>query len=148
MCRFGIPQSIVTDNGQQFDSRVYRNFCSELKIKNLYLTPQYPQRNGQTEAYNKTLLSALKKRLHSAKGKWVEELPRVLWAYRTTSRKPTGESPFALTYGMEAIIPTEIGMPTIRTEILNEATTEALIKDLDKTDELRETAVVRIASYE
>ena len=83
VCRFGIPQSIVTNNGPQFDSWVYRNFCSELKIKNLYSTPRYPQSNGQAEASNKTLLSALKKRLHSAKGKWVEELPGVLWAYRS-----------------------------------------------------------------
>ena len=50
VCRFGIPQSIVTDNGPQFDSRVYRNFCTELKIKNLYSTPRYPQSNDQVEA--------------------------------------------------------------------------------------------------
>ena len=60
VCRFGIPQSIVTDNGPQFDSRVYRNFCSELKIKNLYSTLWYQQRNGQVEVSNKTLLMALK----------------------------------------------------------------------------------------
>ena len=78
MCKFGIPQSIVTDNGPQIDSRVYKNFYSELKIKNLYSTPQYLQSNGQTEVSNKTLLSVLKKRLHLAKGKWVEELPGVL----------------------------------------------------------------------
>ena len=62
MCRFGIPQSIVTNNEPQFDSRVYMSFCSELKIKNLYLTPRYPQSNGQAEASNKTLLLDLKKR--------------------------------------------------------------------------------------
>ena len=60
VCKFRIPQSIVIDNRQQFDRRVYRNFCSELKIKNLYSTPWYPQSNGQAEASNKTLLSALK----------------------------------------------------------------------------------------
>ena len=103
---FGIPQSIITDNGPQFDSQVYKNFCNELNIKNLYLTLQYPYSSGQAEASNKTLLSALKKRLHSAKGKWVKELLRVLWAYRTTNRKSTGISPFTFTYGMEAIIPT------------------------------------------
>ena len=113
MCRFRIPQSIVIDNGPQFDSQVYRNFCNELKVKNLYSTLRYPQSNGQAGVSNKTLLSALKKCLHSAKGRWVEELPGVLWAYKTTSKKPTGESPFALTYGIKAIIPTEIGMPTI-----------------------------------
>ena len=58
-----------------------------------------------------------------------------------------GESSFALTYGMEAIIPTEIGMPTIRTKVPKEASTEAIIKDLDTANELREAAAVRIASY-
>ena len=84
ICQFKIPQAIIADNGPQFDSIVFRNFCSELKIQNLYSTPQYPQSNGQAEATNKTLLSALKKRLERTKGKWVEELPGVLWAYRTT----------------------------------------------------------------
>ena len=69
VCQFGIPRSIVSDNGPQFDSRVYRDFCQELKIKNLYSTPRYPQSNGQAEASNKTLLTALKKRLDSTKGK-------------------------------------------------------------------------------
>ena len=67
--RFGIPRSIVFDNGPQFDNRVYLDFCQELKIKNLYSTPKYPQSNGQAEASNKTLLTALKKRLDSTKGK-------------------------------------------------------------------------------
>ena len=105
ICRFSIPRSIMFDNGPQFDNRVYGNFCQELKIKNLYSTPRYPQSNGLAEASNKTLLITLKKRLDSAKGKWVDELPGVLWAYRTTARKPTGIYPFAITYGMEVISP-------------------------------------------
>ena len=79
--RFGIPQTIIVDNGPQFDSAAFRTFCSELKIKNLYSTPWYPQSNGQVEATNKTLLYALKKMLEQAKEKWVEELLDVLWAY-------------------------------------------------------------------
>ena len=67
VCRFEIPQSIVTDNGPQFNSQVYKNFCSELKNKNLYSTPRYPQSNGQVEASSKTFLSTLKKRLHLTK---------------------------------------------------------------------------------
>ena len=148
MCRFRIPQSIVTDNRPQFNSRVYKNFYNELIIKNLYSTPRYPQSNGQAEASNKTLLSTLKKCLHSAKGKWVEELPGVLWAYRTTSRKPTGESQFAITNKIEAIIPTKIRMPTIRIDVFEEANAKAITKDLDTTNELREATVVRIASYQ
>ena len=116
ICRFGIPQTIIADNGPQFDSIAFRNFCSELNIRNSYSTPRYPQSNGQAEATNKTLINALKKMLEQAKGKWVEELLGVLWAYRTTPGRPTGNTPFALAYGMDAIIPTEIGLPTIRTE--------------------------------
>ncbi|RVW83256.1 hypothetical protein CK203_039612 [Vitis vinifera] len=74
-----------------------------LNIKNLYSTSRYPQSNEQVEATNKTLLSALTKMLEGAKGKWVDELPGVLWAYRTISRQPTGATPFALAYGMEPL---------------------------------------------
>ena len=148
VCQFGITRSIVFDNGPQFDSRVYRDFCQELKIKNLYSTPRYPQSNGQAEASNKTLLTALNKRLDSAKGKWVEELPGVLWAYRTTARKPTSISSFALTYGMEAVIPTKIGLPTIRTNTPEPENAESVVRELDTNDKLREAAAIRVASYQ
>ena len=115
---------------------------------NLYSTPRYPQTNGQAKASNKAMLNALKKRLDSAKGKWVEELPGVLWAYRTTTRKPTGVSPFVLTYGMEAVIPTEIGLPTVRTATSESENVESIIRELDASDELREAAAIRLASYQ
>ena len=100
------------------------------------------------EAPNKTMLTALKKWLDSAKGKWVDELPGVLWAYRTTARKPTSVSPFAITYGMEAIIPTKIGMPTIRTDVPEQGNTDLMVKNLNTIDELRESAAIRIESYQ
>ena len=73
--------------------------------------------------------------------------PWVLWAYRTIARKPTGISPFSLTYGMEAVIPKEIGMPTLQTNMPKQLSTESIVKDPDTTDELRETTAVQIASY-
>ena len=142
VCRFDILRSIVSYNGPQFHSRAYKNFCQELKIKNLYSTSRYPQSNDQAEASNKTILTALKKRLDSAKGKWVDELPEVLRACRTIARRPIGISPFTLTYGMEAIVPTEIGMPTLRTDISEQSNAETVIKDLCMAGELREVAVV------
>ena len=142
--RFGIPRSIVSD---QFNSRAYRNLCQELKIKNLYSTPRYPQSNGQEKSSNKTLLTALKKQLDSAKGKWVDELPGVLWAYRTRACRPTGISPFALTYGMEAMVPTKIDMPTLQIDLPEQSNAETVIKDLDTENELHEAAAVRIAPY-
>ena len=92
-------------------------------------------------------MTALKKRLDSTKGKWVDELLVILWAYRTTARRPNDISPFALTYWMEAIVPTEIGMPTLRTDIPEQSNTESVIKDLDMEDELRKAVVVRIELY-
>ena len=80
---------------------------------NRYFTPAYPQGNEQAEAVNKVIVNGLKKRLDDAKGKWVEELPHVLWTYRTTSY--TGETPFSMTYGVETVIPLETGFPTLKT---------------------------------
>nr|CAN79683.1 hypothetical protein VITISV_011289 [Vitis vinifera] len=149
ICRFGIPQTIIADNGPQFDSIAFRNFCSELNIRNSYSTPRYPQSNGQAEATNKTLITALKKRLEQAKGKWVEELPGVLWAYQTTPRRPTGNTPFALAYGMDAVIPTEIGLPTIWTDVAKQSNANMeLGRNLDWTDEVRESATIRMADYQ
>ena len=69
---------LISDNGLQFDSKMFKKYCGELGITNRYSTPAYPQRNGQAETVNKVILSGLKKRLDDAKGKWVEELPHVL----------------------------------------------------------------------
>ena len=77
----------------------------------------------------------------------MDELPGVLWAYRTTARRPTGISPFAPTYGIEAIVPIEIGMPMLLTNLPKQSNVEYEIKDLDTVDELREAVVVWIASY-
>lgn len=79
--RFGIPSAIIADNGIPFDNKLIKSFCAKYKIKNYYFTPSFPQSNGQAEASNKTILDGIKKRLEAAKGKWVEELPNVLWAY-------------------------------------------------------------------
>lgn len=108
---------IITNNEPQFYSITVRTFCSELKIKNLYSTPCFPQINGQTKATNKTLLTTLKKMMEEAKGKWVDELSGVLWAYQKTPGRLAGTSPFALAYGMKAIIPMEVGMPTTRSAV-------------------------------
>ena len=105
--RFGIPRVLMSDNGSQFISGPFREFCEQYGIKNHFSTLAYPQGNGQAESSNKTLLDGIKKRLEKAKGRWVEELPSILWTYRTTSRSSTGKTPFSLTYGVEAVIPPE-----------------------------------------
>ena len=79
--RFGVPESLVSDNGLQFDSKAFCKFYSDLGIKIMYSTPAYPYSNGQAEATNKAIVGGLKKRLEGAKGRWAEELPSFLWAY-------------------------------------------------------------------
>ena len=101
------------------------------------------------EVVNKVIVSGLKKRLDDAKGKWVEELPHVLWTYRTTSRRSTGETPFSMTYGAKAVIPLETGFPTSRTSSFNpKDNDEQLTKILDLIEEKKENAMVRLAHYQ
>ena len=66
------------------------------------------------EVTNPTIIQGLKRRLDEKKGSWVEELNNIIWAYRTTPRASTGEMPFRLTYGMDAVIPVEIGSSSYR----------------------------------
>ena len=68
ICRFGIPLTIISDNGRQFDSQGFRDFCSGLGIKNQYSSPRHPQAYGQTEVTNQTLVRIIKTKLDEAKG--------------------------------------------------------------------------------
>uniref|UniRef100_A0A2N9HLW7 Integrase catalytic domain-containing protein n=1 Tax=Fagus sylvatica TaxID=28930 RepID=A0A2N9HLW7_FAGSY len=142
-------ETIILDNGTQFNSKPFMRYCSKLGIRNIYSSPAYPYSNGQAEASNKTILDGIKKRLEDAKGRWVEELPNVLWTFRTTTRKSTGETLFSLAYGSEAVIPLKIGLPTLRTsewepEIKDLAQSQAL----DLLEERREQVMIRLASYQ
>ncbi|KAL0312175.1 UNVERIFIED_CONTAM: hypothetical protein Sradi_5616800 [Sesamum radiatum] len=93
-------------------------------------------------------LAALKTRLGEAKGNWVDELPGVLWAYRTTTRKSIGESPFNLIYGTEAVIPVEIGEETLQIQQYKSETNYVEHRvDLDLLGESRNTASVRAEAY-
>ena len=112
--------TIISDNGRQFDSQGFRDFCSGLGIKNQFSYPGHPQASGQMEVTNWTLLKIIKTKLDDVKGAWPEELPNVLWAYRTTTRTPTRETPFRLTYGTEAVIPVEVGVTSTRRAAFSE----------------------------
>ena len=112
--QFGIPRTFILNNGFQFDSKAFRRYCCDLGILNRYSTPAYPQGNGQVEAVNKVIVSGLKKRLDNVKGKWINELPHVLWTYQTTPRKSNGETLFSMTYGAEVVISLKTGFPTLR----------------------------------
>ncbi|KAK2374246.1 protein NYNRIN [Trifolium repens] len=142
LARFGIPQVVVTDNGTQFTNHKFQEFLAAIKTKQHFTSIEHPQTNGQAEAANRVILRGLKRRLDDEKKKWVEELWSVLWAYRTTPHSTTGETPFRLTYGTEAVIPVEIGDLSWRTTqpLSEETNDEALREELDLVEELRTTA--------
>ncbi|XXG49634.1 hypothetical protein AAC387_Pa02g3763 [Persea americana] len=121
----------------------------ELGIRNDYSTSAYPQSNGQAEILNKVVLDGLKKRLDRAKGRWAEELPSVLWEYRTTPRRSTSTTPFSLAYGMEVVIPFEVGLPTLRYELFDQSQNDVnLALELDLAEERRDIVAIRLAAYQ
>jgi len=91
----------------------------------------------------------IKTRLEGAKGIWPKELPSVLWAYRTTARTPTGETPFRLAYGSEAVIPAEVRLTSYRVDHHDERKNdEAMSLELDLLDEVKTIAKQRLARYQ
>ena len=124
----------------------FKRYCYELGIANRYSTPAYPQGNGQTEAANKVIVDGLKKRLDDAKGRWVEEMPHVLWTYQTTLRRLTGETPFAMTYRAKAVIPLEANFLILRTNSFTPSGNDELLgESLDLIEERREKAMIQLA---
>jgi hypothetical protein len=146
---FGIPWAVISDNGTQFESKLFKGFCSNLGIMNFFSSLAYPQENGQVEVSNKVILDGIKKRLEEAKDKWVEELPSIMWTHRTTKRRSTGEMQFTLTYGVEAVILLKVDLPTTRTaEFDAEENEDNLRKDLNLLKARRDLATIRLASYQ
>jgi hypothetical protein len=147
--RFGIPRALISDNGTQFKGSVIKEFCDKYGIRRHFSSVGFPQGNGQAEASNKVVLAGLKRRLEAAKGRWAEELPSVLWAFRTTPRRSTGESPYSLTYGTEAVIPLEINFPTLRSDQESAGgNNTALETEVDYADERRGASMIHLANYQ
>ena len=94
-------------------------------------------------------MDRLKSRTEGAKGIWLEEFPSILWAYRTTARTATGETPFRLTYGSEVVIPAEVGLTSYRVDNHDERKNdEAMRLQLDLVDEVMATIEQRLARYQ
>ena len=108
----------------------------------------HPQSDGQAEVTNRTIIKGLETRLTRSKGRWAEELPSILWAYRTTPRVPTGETPFSLAFGTEAVVPVELQEGSPRIQFYDESSnSENLLTELDLLEERREAAAIRNAAY-
>uniref|UniRef100_A0A2N9GAI6 Uncharacterized protein n=1 Tax=Fagus sylvatica TaxID=28930 RepID=A0A2N9GAI6_FAGSY len=145
----------ATNNEAEYEALLAGLKLSEsMGIKNLTVKSDSQLIVGQVKGIHKQTVKSklqtgpyskqIKTRLEGAKNMWVEELPSVLWAYRTTVRTPTKETPFKLTFGTEAVIPVEIGLTTLRTTFHKEEENEGQLRlNLDLLDETREKAAQR-----
>ena len=119
VCCFGVLARIITDNSTQFTSRAFMQYVHALGCKISFASVAHPRSKGQAERANTEVLCGLKTRtfdmLQKHDMRWIEVLPVILWSLRTTPNRATGQTPFSLVYGAEAVIPMELiyGSPRV-----------------------------------
>jgi hypothetical protein len=111
--RFGVPQSLITNQGPSFMSHQFREFEESMKIKLWNSSPCYAQANGEAEASNMVLIKIIKKRIKQILRRWHEKLLEALWACRTSRHGATVVTPFELVYGHEAVLPVEVNLQNL-----------------------------------
>ena len=128
-------------------------YIQDLGSKVCFASVAHPRSNGQAERANAEVLRGLRTntfdRLHKSGRRWIDELPAVLWSIRTTPNRATGQTPFTLVYGAEAILPTELVYGSPRVLAYDELEQEQLRQDdalLLEEDRLQ--AAVRAARYQ
>jgi transposase InsO family protein len=148
--RFGIPNSIITDNGMQFTGKKFLDFSKDHHIRVDWAAVAHPMTNGQVERANGMVLQGLKPRIYNDLNKfgkrWIKELPSVVWSLRTTPSRATGFSPFFLVYGAEAILPTDLEYGSPRAKAYDNQTSRE--DSLDKMEEARDVALLHSARYQ
>jgi hypothetical protein len=149
---FGVPHSIITNNGTNFTSKEFKSYCESMGIKLKFTSVAHPKTIGQVEKANGLICNGIKKRLlaplEKAKHTWVDELPSMLWSLRTTPNAATQETPFFLVHGAEVVLPVENTHEAPRIAAYDETTsTEALQDDVDALDKARDIALTRAMQY-
>ncbi|GJU97608.1 reverse transcriptase domain-containing protein [Tanacetum coccineum] len=149
VCRFGLPKIIVTENGTNFIYDPLKSWCKKLTITQINTVVAHPQANSLVKRANRSLMEGIKTRLGREKKGWVDELPNVLWAHRTSLKTSNGETPYNLTFGSKAVIPAKISMPTHRTMMIKEGegNEEEMRLNLDLLMERREATAIQEARY-
>jgi hypothetical protein len=112
--RFGIPQTLTTNQGTSFVAKEVRDFVNSYGIKLLNSSPYYAQANGQAESSNKTLVKLIKKKIEDNPKRWHEVISEALWAHRICRHGATKVTPFELVYGQEAVLPVEVNLGAYR----------------------------------
>jgi transposase InsO family protein len=151
--RFGVPNSIITDNGTQFTGKKFLDFCEDHHIRVDLAAVAHPMTNGQVERANGMILQGLKPRIYNDLNKfgkrWMKELPSVVWSLRMTPSRATGFSPFFLVYGTEAILPTDLKYGSPRTKAYDDRSNQTSREDsLDQLEEAQDVALLHSAWYQ
>jgi transposase InsO family protein len=151
--RFGVPNSIITDNSSQFTGRKFLEFCDKHHIHVDWAAVAHPQTNGQVERANDMILQGIKPRifdmLNKSGRKWLQELPSVIWSLRTTPSRATGFTPFFLVYGAEVVLPTDLEYGSPKVKGYDENTNQRAREDsLDQIDEACDMAMMHLARYQ
>jgi hypothetical protein len=108
VCRFGVPKAITVDNGTQFDAKTFRAFCDQIGTKVHFTSVRHPESNGLVERANGIIITGIMKSIfNQPRGKWPDELTKVVWNHNTIVSRSTGFTPFKLLFGDEAITPEE-----------------------------------------
>ncbi|XP_027157443.1 uncharacterized protein LOC113759006 [Coffea eugenioides] len=118
ICRLGVPETLITDNAKNLNNDMVDGLCEQFKIKHRNSTIYRPQMNGAVESANKNLKKIIRKMTERHRD-WHKKLPYALMADRTSIRTSTGTMPYNLMYGMEAVLPAEVEIPSLH--ILMEA---------------------------
>jgi hypothetical protein len=151
--RFGVPNSIITDNGTQFTRKKFLDFCEDHHIRVDWAAVAQPMKSGQVERANGMILQGLKPRIYNDLNKfgkrWMKELPQVVWSLRMTPSRATGFSPFFLVYGVEAILPTDLEYGSPRTKAYDDRSKQVSREDsLDHLEEAQDVALLHSARYQ
>jgi hypothetical protein len=112
--RFGIPQTLTTDQGAAFMSSHFKDFAESLRITLMNSSSYYAQANMQAESSNKVLIKLIKKKIDEAPWRWHEVLSEALWAHSVSRHGATKTTPYELVYGQDAVLPVEINLKACR----------------------------------
>ncbi|XP_020423079.1 uncharacterized protein LOC109950019 [Prunus persica] len=134
-------ESITTDRGSSFISGEMLDIAEAFKFKLLHSTPYYAQANGYAESSNKVIINIIRKMLEKNSKQCHEKLSETLWAYRTSKREVTSMTPYALTYGHDAILPMKIAVQSLRIaqqhNLIGEDYSQAMLLELEGLDASR-----------
>uniref|UniRef100_A0A8C0XU21 Integrase catalytic domain-containing protein n=1 Tax=Cyprinus carpio carpio TaxID=630221 RepID=A0A8C0XU21_CYPCA len=108
VCRFGAPRIIHTDQGRNFESRLFKEVCQLLNIYKTRTSPYHPQSDGMVERFNRTLASMLSLFVDDNQANWDILLPYVMMAYRSSVHSSTGFTPYKVVFGKEIVLPVDV----------------------------------------